>query len=103
MPEEALSAAAYGDLVAAALAQVSIFALRGTWRFIPLVGVFNTWGFVDLPNMLRGVVRTNQPSFNLGAAYFIYTIYAPVVVVAHLMIFRILIKSSPGITGSKKA
>lgn len=94
LPREALSAAAYGDLLAAALALASIFALRGRCRFaIPLVWVFSTWGFVDLLNTLRGVVQTNLPSFNLGAVYFIYTFYAPMVVVTHLMIFWILIKS----------
>ncbi|OPX07730.1 hypothetical protein [Mycobacterium sp. AT1] len=94
LPREALSAAAYGDLLAAALALASIFALRGGWRFaIPLVWVFSIWGFVDLLNTLRGVVQTNLPSFNLGPAYFIYTFYAPTVVVAHLMIFWILLRS----------
>ena len=94
LPREALSAAAYGDLLAAALALASISALRGRWRFaIPLVWVFSIWGFVDLLNTLRGVVQTNLPSFNLGPAYFIYTFYAPMVVVSHLTIFWILIKS----------
>ena len=94
LPREALAAAAYGDLLAAALALASIFALRGEWRFaIPLVWVFSIWGFVDLLNTLRGVVQTNLPSFNLGPAYFIYTFYAPTVVVAHLMIFWMLIRS----------
>jgi hypothetical protein len=94
LPREALSAAAYGDLAAAALALASIVALRGKWRFaIALVWVFSTWGFVDLLNTLRGVIQTSLPNFNLGAAYFIYTFYAPMVVVAHLMIFWILIKS----------
>ena len=95
LPREALAAAAYGDLLAAALALASIVALRGGWRFaIPLVWVFSIWGFVDLLNTLRGVVQTNLPSFNLGPAYFIYTFYAPTVVVAHLMIFWILIRST---------
>jgi hypothetical protein len=68
--------------------------LRGAWRVaIPLVWVFNLWGFLDLLNALRSVVQTNLPSFNLGAVYFIYTFYAPVVLATHLMIFWILIKS----------
>lgn len=94
LPRDALSATAYGDLLAAALALASIFALRNRWRFaIALVWVFNTWGFVDLLNAVRSVVQTNLPSFNLGAVYFIYTFYAPVVVVSHLMIFWMLIRS----------
>jgi len=93
LPREFISNAAYGDLLEAALAVVAIFALRGNWRVaVPLVWVANTWGFVDLLNGLRGVVQLNVPSFNLGTAWYIYTFYAPLVVVSHLMIFWILIK-----------
>ena len=88
------NSAAYGDLVTAALALASIVALRSNWRVaLPLVWVFNTWGFVDLLNGIRGVLQLNVPSFNLATAWYIYTFYAPVVVVSHLMIFWILIKS----------
>jgi hypothetical protein len=49
LPREFRSSAAYGDLLEAALAFASIFALRGNWRIaVPLVWVANTWGFVDL-------------------------------------------------------
>jgi hypothetical protein len=94
LPGEFLSGAAYGDLVEAALALVCIFALRSNWRVaIPLVWVTNTWGFLDLLNGLRGVLQLNIPSFNLATFWYIYTFYAPVVLVAHLMVFWILIKS----------
>ncbi len=94
LPREFLSNAAYGDLLAAALALASIFALRSNWRVaVPLVWVANTWGFVDLLNGLRGVLQLNVPSFNLGTVWYIYTFYAPVVIASHLMIFWILIKS----------
>ena len=94
LPREFLSGAAYGDLLEAALALASIFALRSDWRFaIPLVWVTNTWGFADLLNGVRGVLQLNVPSFNLGTVWYIYTFYAPLVIVSHLMIFWILIKS----------
>ena len=94
LPREFLSRAAYGDLLAAALALASIFALRSNWlAALPLVWVANTWGFVDLLNGLRGVLQLNVPSFNLATSWYIYTFYAPLVVVSHLMIFWILIKS----------
>jgi hypothetical protein len=95
LPREFLSAAAYGDLVEAALALASIFALRSHWRAaVPLVWVTNTWGFVDLLNGVRGVLRLNVPSFNLATLWYVYTFYAPLVVVSHLMIFWILIRSN---------
>ena len=94
LPREFLSSAAYGDLLEAALALASIFALRSNWRVaVPLVWVANTWGFVDLLNGVRGVLQLNVPSFNLGTVWYIYTFYAPLVLVSHLMIFWILIKS----------
>ena len=94
LPREFRSSAAYGDLMEAALAFASIFALRGNWRFaVPLVWVANTWGFVDLLNGVRGVLQLNVPSFNLATLWYIYTFYAPVVIVSHVMIFWILIKS----------
>ncbi len=94
LPEEFRSSAAYGDLLEAALALASIFALRVNWRFaVPLVWVANTWGFVDLLNGVRGVLQLYVPSFNLATLWYVYTFYAPVVIVSHVMIFWILIKS----------
>lgn len=94
LPREFLSGAAYGDLLAAVLALASIFALRSNWRFaVPLVWVFNTWGFVDLLKGLVGVLQLNIPSFKLATFWYIYTFYAPLVVVSHLMIFAILLRS----------
>jgi hypothetical protein len=86
--------AAYGDLVTAALALVSIFALRSNWGVaIPLVWVFNSWGFLDLLSGVRGLLQLNVPSFNLATFWYVYTFYAPAVLVSHLLIFWILVKS----------
>jgi hypothetical protein len=94
LPREFLSSAAYGDLLEAALALASIFTLRSNWRVaIPLVWVANTWGFVDLLNGVRGVLQLNVPSFNLATFWYVYTFYAPLVLVSHLLIFLVLIKS----------
>ena len=97
LPREFLSSAAYGDFIEAALAFLCIFALRNNWRFaIPMVWVTNTWGFVDLLNGLRGVLKLNVPSFDLATIWYIYTFYAPLVIISHLLIFWILIKSGRG-------
>jgi hypothetical protein len=94
LPREFRSSTAYGDLLEAALAFACIFALRNNWRVaILLVWVTNTWGFLDLVNGVRGVVQLNVPRFNLATLWYIYTFYAPLVLVSHLMIFLILIKS----------
>ena len=89
-----VTSAAYGDLLAAALAFVSIVALRSSWRVaVALVWVANTWGFLDLLNGIRGVLQLNVPSFNLGTFWYVYIFYAPLVLVSHLMIFWVLIRS----------
>lgn len=94
LPREFLSGAAYGDLLEAALALASIFALRSNWRVaVPLVWVTNTWGFLDLLNGIRGVLNLNVPSYDLNTIWYIYTFYAPVVLISHLLIFWVLIKS----------
>lgn len=94
LPREFRFGAAYGDLLEAALALASIFALRGNWRIaVPLVWVANVWGFLDLLNGVRGVLQLNVPSFHLATFWYVYTFYAPLAAVSHLMIFWILIKS----------
>ncbi len=95
LPRGFLSGAAYGDLLEAALALTCIFALRSSWRLaIPLVWVTNTWGFVDLLNGVRGVVQLNVPSFNLATFWYVYTFYAPLVLISHLLIFWVLLQSN---------
>lgn len=94
LPKAFLASAAYGDLLAAALALASIFALRSHWRgAVLLVWVTNIWGLVDLLNGVRGVLELNVPSFNLATFWYVYTFYAPLVILSHLMIFGVLIKS----------
>lgn len=94
LPQDFLASAAYGDLVAAALGLTSIVALRGHWgAAIPLVWVFNTWSFLDLLNGVRNVIALNVPSYHLGSFWFVYTFYAPLVLVSHVMIYIILFKS----------
>lgn len=94
LPYVFTSSAAYGDLLEAALALASIFALRSNWRgAAPLVWVANTWGFLDLLNGVRGVLQLNVPSFNLATFWYVYTFYAPLVLISHLMIFWVLINS----------
>lgn len=95
IPSEVLFNAAYGDLIAAALALLAVVALRNGWPYgIPMAWAFNTWGFVDLLGAIRSVFQVNLPSFNLGAVWFIYTFYAPLVIISHVLIFGILLSRS---------
>ena len=92
LPHAFLAGAAYGDLLEATLALLCILALRRNWRFaIGFVWLTNTWGFVDLLNGVRGVIQLNVPTFNLATIWYIYTFYAPLVLVSHLMTYVVLV------------
>jgi hypothetical protein len=94
LPRDFLATAAYGDLLAAALALATIFALRGKWRVaVPLAWVFSTWGIVDMLNGLRSTFGLNVVSFNLDTFWYVYVFYAPLVIVTHVMVIVILAKS----------
>jgi hypothetical protein len=85
--------AAYGDLLAAVLAIVSLFALRGNWRAaLPIVWIFNTVGFVDLVNALRHADAVPA----LGGTWFIPTFFVPLLLVTHVMIFARLLREQRG-------
>lgn len=89
-----LEKAAYGDLIAAGLALSAIFALRGNWRYaIPLVWVANIWGFLDLLSTLFNLIDTNLPSYQLESFWWVFVLYAPLVIISEVGIFKILIKS----------
>ena len=86
--------AAYGDLVAAILAIAAAFGLhyRAIWA-IPIVWIFNLWGTVDLLNAFyRGQLRVGIGPGSLGAAFFIPTVIVPLLLVTHVLIFRLLLR-----------
>ena len=82
--------AAYGDLLAAGLAFIALFALRYNWKAaIPLVWIFNIEGTVDLLNAVaRGIIFNTDG--HMGATYFIPIVIVPVLLVTHGMIFQLL-------------
>jgi hypothetical protein len=81
--------AAYGDLAAGLLALGAIFALRSRWAFaIPAVWLFNVVGTVDLLNALSHF----DVAPSLGAAWFIPTLFVPLLLVTHTMIFARLLR-----------
>ena len=85
--------AAYGDLLAAVLALAAIFALRFRAPLaIPLVWIFNIEGSVDLLNALFQGFRYT-PDGHLGATYFIPAVIVPALLVTHVMVFVLLLRS----------
>lgn len=84
---------AYGDLVTAILALIALAALK-TKLAGPLVWVFNLFGTADL---LNGFYQGNRISLALkpgwlGAAYFIPTFGVPLLLITHVLVFRVLLR-----------
>ncbi len=81
--------AAYGDLVTAVLALLALIALRTGWgRALALVWLFNIVGTVDLLNALRQASVVTD----FGAAWYIPTLFVPLLLVTHFMIFARLLR-----------
>ncbi len=89
LPSFFADTAAYGDLISALLALLSLVALRGGWGLaLPFVWLFNTVGTVDLLNALRHADAVP----NLGATWYIPTFLVPLLLVTHFMIFARLLR-----------
>jgi hypothetical protein len=94
LPDDFARPAAYGDLATCILALLAIAALR-TRAAAVLVWVFNIVGTVDLLNAFYQADRLGvgiAPGLQ-GAAYFIPTVLVPLLLVTHVLVFRILLRN----------
>ncbi len=83
--------AAWGTLLAAVLALIALLALRLEWRLATAaVWVFNIEGTLDLMNALFQGNRYNSDG-DLGATYFIPTVFVPALLVTHFIVFKLLL------------
>jgi hypothetical protein len=90
LPAAFAHAAAYGDIVAATLALLSLVSLsRGAG--IVLVWIFNLWGSADLLNAFYQASHAGLVAGQLGATYFIPTVLVPLMLITHGLIFWILL------------
>ena len=88
--------AAYGDLLTTGFALLAVFALRFRPRWaLPLVWLFNLVGITDLVfAMYQGGV-SDLPSFHLGVAWLLLTVYVTGLLVSHVIIFWLLLRVAP--------
>ena len=83
--------AAYGDLIAVVLAWVAYLAASSPFQ-LPALWAFSIWGTTDLLfAFFQGLVGVGIAPSALGAAYFIPTVYVPLLFVTHGMLFRLLV------------
>jgi hypothetical protein len=85
---------AYGDLISAILALLALAAL-GTSTGTMLSWVFNAFGTADLlfAFYLGSRISLPQTPGLLGAGYFIFAGYVPLLLITHGLAFRILLRT----------
>lgn len=91
LPRAFAAAAAFGDLIAAALALLSLLWLERA-PGLPIAWIFNVWGSIDLVNAFYQANATGLSPGQLGAAYFIPTLIVPLLFITHALAFRVLLQ-----------
>ena len=84
--------AAYGDIIAATLALLSL-ALLPRAAGVLVAWVFNLWGTADILNAFYQANHTGLLAGQLEVTYFIPTLVVPLLMITHGLIFRILAQS----------
>jgi hypothetical protein len=87
--------AAYGDIIAATLALLSLATLQSRVG-IAIAWVFNIWGSFDLLSAFYQGGSSGLMPGQLGAAYFIPTFLVPLMLITHALAFRILSSTAAG-------
>ena len=91
VPPAFAHSAAYGDFVAAVLALLALLLLPRR-SGIAVAWIFNVWGLLDLLNAFYQANRAGLMAGQLGATYFIPTFVVPLLLVTHVLGFRILLQ-----------
>jgi hypothetical protein len=102
LPSAFAHSAAYGDIVAATLALLSLASLpRGAG--VVIVWIFNLWGSADILNAFYQANDAGLMAGQLGAAYFLPTLVVPLLLITHGLVFRILLQrqSEPAMRASR--
>jgi hypothetical protein len=91
LPSAFAHSAAYGDLIAATLALLALLSLPRRTGFA-LAWIFNVWGSADLLNAFFQANHAGLLPGQLGATYFIPTLIVPLLLITHVLVFRILLQ-----------
>ena len=83
--------AAYGDIIAAILALVSLLLLPSA-AGVAAAWIFNLWGSVDILNAFYQANHAGLLAGQLGAAFFLPTVIVPLLMITHGLAFRILLQ-----------
>jgi len=91
LPSAFAHAAAYGDIMAATLALLSVVMLP-SGAGVLIAWIFNLWGSADLLNAFYQANDAGLLAGQLGATYFIPTFVVPLLLITHGLAFRILLQ-----------
>jgi hypothetical protein len=93
LPSAFAHSAAYGDLVAATLALLSLASLPSRAGVV-IAWIFNLWGSADVLSAFYHANAAGLVAGQLGATYFIPTLLVPLLLITHGLAFRILLQHS---------
>ena len=85
---------AYGDLIAATLALAALFLLPSA-AGVTLTWLFNLEGAADLLNAFYQANHAGLLAGQLGAVFFLPTLIVPLLLITHVLVFRILLEHQP--------
>ena len=94
LPASFAHAAAYGDLIAAILALLSLLLLPSTTGIVA-AWIFSIWGTGDILNAFYRANHAGLLAGQLGAAFFLPTLIVPLLLITHVLSFRILLQHRP--------
>jgi hypothetical protein len=85
---------AYGDFITAILALLTLLLLPRRTGLV-IAWIFNIWGTVDLLNAFYQGNAAGLLPGQLGATYWIPTLFVPLLLITHGLAFRILLQPQP--------
>jgi hypothetical protein len=91
LPSAFAHAAAFGDIFTAMLALVALLMERRAAGAL-VAWMFNLWGFADIVNAFVQAGISGLLPGQLGATYYLPTLVVPLLLVTHVLAFRILLK-----------
>ena len=90
VPHAFANSAAYGDLIAAILALLSLLLLPSA-AGVAVAWLFSIWGSADLLNAFYQANHAGLLAGQLGTAFFLPTLVVPLLLITHGLAFRILL------------
>lgn len=92
LPAIFAESAAYGDIVAAALALLTLALLPGRLGIVA-AWIFNLWGSADIIHANYEGIRLGVQAGQMGAAYYLPTFIVPLFLITHGLMFWLLLRN----------